>query len=227
MAKYRTKLRTVEAVQVTAGMVEGTEPCPVDAEVEPHRRFIVVRTALCRLYHARVGWWLIPAGGDEGDDRILYERPLTDDEFRARYELVEQAPTIVCLCGSSRFGEVCRKANLDETLAGNLVLSAGYTVNDVHLRKIDLADEVLILNVGGYIGEDTSRELAYARERGKRVRFLEEPAVESICGDCGRWEPRGGLQGWCPVYAVHKSSDTSCGGCLGFRAALAPPPPQD
>jgi hypothetical protein len=46
-------------------------------------------------------------------------------------------------------------------------------LDELHKRKIDLADEVLILNVGGYIGESTGRELAYAREHGKIVRFLE------------------------------------------------------
>jgi hypothetical protein len=43
----------------------------------------------------------------------------------------------------------------------------------LHLRKIDLADEVLILNVGGYIGESTSRELDYAIRHNKVVRYLE------------------------------------------------------
>lgn len=99
-------------------------------------------------------------------------------------------PTIVCLCGSTRFGDAFREANLRETLAGKIVLSIGcdfksdqalgLTQEDkdrldrLHLRKIDLADEVLILNVGGYIGESTTRELAYARSMGKPVRFLEQ-----------------------------------------------------
>jgi hypothetical protein len=47
-------------------------------------------------------------------------------------------------------------------------------LDSLHLRKIDLADEVLILNVGGYVGESTARELAHARKIGKPVRFLEE-----------------------------------------------------
>jgi hypothetical protein len=46
-------------------------------------------------------------------------------------------------------------------------------------RKIDLADEVLILNVGGYIGDSTRREIAYARARGKKLRWLEVPEEES------------------------------------------------
>lgn len=98
-------------------------------------------------------------------------------------------PRIVCLCGSTRFSEAFQAANLRETLAGNIVLTIGLDMksdaalglpedtkaklDELHLRKIDLADEVLILNVGGYIGESTARELAYARERGKAVRFLE------------------------------------------------------
>jgi hypothetical protein len=100
-----------------------------------------------------------------------------------------QRPTIVCLCGSTRFGEAFRQANLTETLAGRIVLTVGCDfksddalglspdtkerLDDLHMRKIDLADEVLILNVGGYIGESTRRELAYSRSLGKNVRFLE------------------------------------------------------
>lgn len=100
-------------------------------------------------------------------------------------------PTIVVLCGSTRFKQQFIEANFKETMAGKIVLSVGwfghadgdiYTpteeekarLDELHLRKIDLADEVLILNVGGYIGESTSRELAYARAHGKVIRFLED-----------------------------------------------------
>lgn len=105
-------------------------------------------------------------------------------------------PTIVCLCGSTRFSEAFRDANLRETINGKIVLTIGcdlrsdtevfghMTIDEIvmiknqldrlHLRKIDLADEVLILNVGGYIGESTARELAYAQSLGKPVRYLEE-----------------------------------------------------
>lgn len=98
-------------------------------------------------------------------------------------------PRIVCLCGSTRFSDAFQAANLSETLAGNIILTIGCDMksdaalglpqdtkaklDELHLRKIDLADEVLILNVEGYIGESTRRELNYARERGKAVRFLE------------------------------------------------------
>lgn len=110
---------------------------------------------------------------------------------------VTETPTVVCLCGSMRFSEAFQDANLKETLSGKIVLSIGCDTRGddelfaqefmtpdelenlkkqldiLHFRKIDLADEVFILNVSGYIGESTSRELAYARAMGKKVRFLE------------------------------------------------------
>ncbi len=50
-------------------------------------------------------------------------------------------------------------------------------LDELHLRKIDLADEVLILNVDGYVGKSTAGELAYARKHGKRIRFLETEVI--------------------------------------------------
>ena len=108
-------------------------------------------------------------------------------------------PAIVCLCGSTRFWKEFQRASLKETLAGRIVLSIGAAsgtddehfgnlpkpeyerikamLDDLHLRKIELADEVLILNVGGYIGVSTRRELEHARRLGKPVRFLEPQPV--------------------------------------------------
>ena len=99
-------------------------------------------------------------------------------------------PTIVCLCGSTRFGEAFREANLRETLAGRIVLSIGCEwhsdqalglteedkkrLDELHLKKIDLADEVYILNVGYYVGESTMKEIQHARKQGKIIRWLEE-----------------------------------------------------
>lgn len=105
-------------------------------------------------------------------------------------------PHIVCLCGSTRFGDAFRDANLRETLAGHIVLSIGCdtrsdadllagrdprsvgeiktALDELHKRKIDLADEVLVLNVGGYIGDSTRSEIEYAEKLSKPVRYLEE-----------------------------------------------------
>lgn len=82
-------------------------------------------------------------------------------------------------------------ANMRETLAGRIVLSVGMSshgdckpteeqkkmLDELHLRKIDLADEVLVINVGGYIGESTGREIAHATACGKPIRYLEERAT--------------------------------------------------
>jgi hypothetical protein len=114
---------------------------------------------------------------------------------------LRQRPTVVCLCGSTRFYETFQRANYVETMAGRIVLSVGFyphsreqahgeavgctpeqkaALDELHLRKIDLADEVLILNVGCYVGESTRRELDYARVRGKSIRFLENPGDEGL-----------------------------------------------
>ena len=46
-------------------------------------------------------------------------------------------------------------------------------LDELHLRKIDLADEVYVQNVGGYIGDSTANEIAYATSKGKPIRYLE------------------------------------------------------
>jgi hypothetical protein len=104
-------------------------------------------------------------------------------------------PKIVCLCGSTRFMEQFFISGWDETMKGNIVLSVGVNLkmetpdgghvgeamgpgvkemlDDLHKRKIDLADDVLVLNVGSYIGESTRSEIDYAESHGKPVRYLE------------------------------------------------------
>lgn len=104
-------------------------------------------------------------------------------------------PRIVCLCGSTRFYDAFQEANLTETLAGNIVLSVGFyshsserahgrflecgaeqhaQLNELHKRKIAMSHEVLILNVGGYVGEGLRDEIEYAKSLGKPIRWLEE-----------------------------------------------------
>ena len=101
-------------------------------------------------------------------------------------------PEIVCICGSTRFVDEMRAANRDLTFAGVIVVAPGvflraedheaneFITNEqktalgaLHLRKIDLADRVLVVNPGGYIGESTSREIAYARASGKPISFTD------------------------------------------------------
>jgi hypothetical protein len=97
---------------------------------------------------------------------------------------VPERPEIVCICGSIRFAEEMRAANRDLTFAGVIVLAPGEAdevvtaeqktaLDALHLRKIDLADRVLVVNPGGYVGESTRREIAYARAAGKPVSFTD------------------------------------------------------
>lgn len=94
--------------------------------------------------------------------------PLCDDEAHSPAEtMCVLRPSITCLCGSTKFKQAFERANLDETLAGRIVLTVGcFThadnvfltpdhkrdLDELHKRKIEMADEVLVLNVDGYIG---------------------------------------------------------------------------
>jgi hypothetical protein len=102
-------------------------------------------------------------------------------------------PKIVCLCGSTKFRDAFLEANKELTHQGNIVLTVGslpdnrgtqssedifgeelkQQLDQLHKRKIDLADEVLVLNVGGYIGSSTRGEIDYAVATGKPVSYLE------------------------------------------------------
>ncbi len=98
-------------------------------------------------------------------------------------------PEIVCLCGSLRFADELRAAHRELTFAGVIVVAPGEAgepgepvtdeqkslLDALHLRKIDLADRVLVVNPGGYVGESTSREIAYARATGTPVSFTDPP----------------------------------------------------
>lgn len=119
---------------------------------------------------------------------ITHERRvLTTGHFK-------EMPKIVVLCGSTRFFQQFQRANYEETMAGKIVLSVGFYMHrseaahgekwgctpeqkigldELHKRKIDLADEVLVLNVGGYIGDSTRSEIEYAQALGMPIRYLE------------------------------------------------------
>ena len=103
---------------------------------------------------------------------------------------------VITLCGSTRFKDEFLEAQKRLTLEGNIVISVGLFghsgddevwtegVKDMldrqHLAKIDLADEIYVINVGGYIGDSTRREIAYAEYKGKSISYLEECRKASI-----------------------------------------------
>lgn len=95
---------------------------------------------------------------------------------------------VITLCGSTRFKDEFMRIQKELTLAGNIVLSVGcfghsgdeFTKEQkdmldlMHLNKIDMADEIFVINVGGYIGKSTRNEIAYAKCHGKIINYLEE-----------------------------------------------------
>ncbi len=114
-----------------------------------------------------------------------------------------EIPTVICLCGSTRFTDVMLVIQWEFAKKGHIVLgwnalpdsyfNSGDTpriwlenhkanvaeqegvkelIDELHKRKIDLSDEVFVLNIGGYIGESTRSEIDYALDHGKPVHYL-------------------------------------------------------
>ena len=107
-------------------------------------------------------------------------------------------PRMVCLCGSTRFWDELAETNLRETAAGRIVLAPGVDMkrphelwgdpteaadlkqrlDSLHRWKIRVADEVVVVNPGGYIGDSTRAEIAYAQQLGKPIRYThQQPAI--------------------------------------------------
>ena len=103
---------------------------------------------------------------------------------------------VITLCGSTRFKTEFLETQKRLTLEGNIVISVGLfghsgdqevwenmdegtltktkaMLDDMHKAKIDMSDEIFVINVGGYIGESTRAEIEYAIKQGKKVRYLE------------------------------------------------------
>jgi oligoribonuclease NrnB/cAMP/cGMP phosphodiesterase (DHH superfamily) len=161
--------------RAAAGFIAETEK-PLDwiADVAPHA----------------TKWHRIPVVPEEDPERDrLRERATRLGDERAGRPAI---PWIVCLCGSTRFYKEFQQVNYEETMKGNIVLSVGFyhhskdeahgqdvgctdeqkaVLNELHMRKIDLADEIVVVNVNGYIGHDTAAEIAYAQRTDKPVTY--------------------------------------------------------
>ena len=99
---------------------------------------------------------------------------------------------VITLCGSTQFKDAFMETQKRLTLEGNIVSSVGLfghsgddevwtegikeMLDDMHKRKIDIADEIYVINVGGYLGSSTRSEIEYAIATGKAVYYLEEAA---------------------------------------------------
>ena len=108
-----------------------------------------------------------------------------------RYDIIPISPKKVCYCGSLRVAsDAFKKAEYEAVIKGEIALlpccmyvdiqreygaESDYKIkaDDLHKRKIDICDEVFVLNVGGYIGESTKSEIEYAISIHKPIKYLE------------------------------------------------------
>ena len=95
---------------------------------------------------------------------------------------------VITLCGSTRFKDDFERINRELTLLGNIVISVGcfghsgdtfteeqkVMLDDIHKRKIDMADAIYVINKDGYIGSSTRSEIQYARRTGKQIIYMED-----------------------------------------------------
>lgn len=95
---------------------------------------------------------------------------------------------IITLCGSIKFKDEFIRVQEKLTLEGNIVFSPNFFNNikkedidletkkmldKMHRQKIDMSDEIYVINPGGYIGESTKSEIEYAKSKGKNISYLE------------------------------------------------------
>ena len=106
---------------------------------------------------------------------------------------------VITLCGSTRFKEDFERINKELTLQGNIIISVGcfghsgdtftdeqkITLDDIHKRKIDMADAIYVINKNGYIGSSTRSEIDYAKEHHKKIYYMEP------------------IEGETPIYAIY------------------------
>lgn len=101
---------------------------------------------------------------------------------------------IITLCGSTKFKKQFEQTNAYLTLQGNIVISVAFfehsegiqitkeqaeLLGNLHFRKIDLSDEIFVIDVDGYIGESTRKEIEYAEKQGKSIRYYSNGEIPS------------------------------------------------
>jgi hypothetical protein len=116
--------------------------------------------------------------------------------------MVEPSGKVITLCGSTRFKEAHELAMMHLTLMGNIVIPCGFyghvdepmgaqflcddgdedkqakkDVDNLHLQKIDMSDAIYIVNVGGYIGNSTRREISHAVLSSKEILWMFTDAI--------------------------------------------------
>ena len=133
---------------------------------------------------------------------------------------------VVTLCGSTKFKDEFIKAQKELTLEGNIVISVGLfdhsgdneawedgvkeMLDDIHKRKIDMADAIMVIDIDDYIGESTKKEIEYAKSRGKFIYFYSHP--ETYYDNVGGFHDS--ATGYNPIGAYcGECTKLSCEGC--------------
>lgn len=160
-------------------MAELTYKCNNQSNIKSKMAHEIADVILCSLMHAAI-YGIGPEDIVEAIERKSQRRKMS---------MNLRKPKVVCLCGSTKFKQEYLETQFKETMEGNIVLSVGWfshadghvykptdqekiDLDELHKRKIDLADEIMVINVNGYVGDSTKSEIEYAIMSGKPIRYL-------------------------------------------------------
>ena len=137
---------------------------------------------------------------------------------------------IITLCGSTKFKDEFIKAQKKLTLEGNIVITVGMfghsgdeevwtegtkeMLDDMHKRKIDLSDAIYVINKGGYVGESTESEIAYALEEDKEIMCLEKPLSCSECTHEAPFKVKSNIHYDTVCEKLSEIEDENCSFCI-------------
>ena len=118
----------------------------------------------------------------------LFFKYAKEERIQSSESLIKNQYKTITLCGSIKFKDEFMRVQEKLTLDGNIVLTPNFFNNikkedinektkkmldEMHKQKIDMSDEIYVINVGGYIGESTKSEIEYAKAKGKKISYLE------------------------------------------------------
>ena len=121
-------------------------------------------------------------------DAHLFFKYAREGRIQNSESLIKNQYKIITLCGSIKFKDEFMRVQEKLTLDGNIVLTPNFFNNikkedidektkkmldEMHKQKIDMSDEIYVVNVDGYIGESTKLEIEYAKRKGKKISYLE------------------------------------------------------
>lgn len=188
-------------------LMDGTTPqcgmCNSEYRKNLEAKCAEMREVLCTIDRNTQAWSEYGAASVESIYRSGYICELGTFEHALSGDCgkgwIRKTAKVICLCGSTRFTDEMLVKQWELTKLGFVVLSwcalpesyfkgphvgdaegVKEIVDEVHKRKIDLADSVFVMNVGGYFGNSTTSEIVYAMRHGKPVEWLERPSAAEL-----------------------------------------------